>query len=134
MRRAALSTFSMVAPSETARGLPESTSGSRWSVSPKRRMRSRSLTISAKSFLSAGCPDFRSAARHLEQQRIRAPDEAGGILERTAFGEQGLVEQQVRPVVEALAALLALQALDQRVRRIDLEDGLAERHLLPGGL
>src|SRR5688500_15513981 len=99
-------------------------------------MRSRSLVIpgSSKSAPSAGCPDFRSAARHLEQQRIGAPDEAGGILQRAALGEQRLVEQQVRPVVEALAALLALQPLHQRVRRVDFEYRLAERHLLAGRL
>jgi hypothetical protein len=43
------------------------------------------------------------------------------IVQLTAFGQQGLVEQDLRQIVEAR---VIGQALDQRMLGVDLEDGL----------
>src|SRR5690606_25399557 len=64
---------------------------------------------------------LRGSALELDKQVIQALHERGRILERTAFGERGLVEDQQRKLLEPPVVPLALQPLDQRVTGIQLE-------------
>ncbi len=63
-----------------------------------------------------------AAGRHRQQHLIHAPNEARRVFELPAFGQKRLVEQQVRPVVEA--RFLELEPGHQRMLRVDLENGL----------
>src|SRR6478752_9917371 len=54
--------------------------------------------------------------------------EGGGVFERAAFGEHGLVVDEVHPFLDALGAggglFETLQVLEQRVLEVELEDAL----------
>ena len=51
-------------------------------------------------------------------------DKGGRIVELATLGEQRLVEQDIRPVGKALLATLVIQAADQCMARVDLQDRL----------
>ncbi len=57
----------------------------------------------------------------LHQKRVDAFHIGGRVLGQTALGQQGLVEQDVRQVVEMHRAV---ELFDQRVLGIDFQDGL----------
>src|SRR5258708_19816055 len=73
--------------------------------------------------------DAAALARHLEHQLVHSTHEPRRILELPALGEERLVEEQIPPVGEA--RLFLVQALHHGMRRIDFEDRLGLRSLLP---
>src|ERR1700712_1792237 len=68
-------------------------------------------------------------ARSGDEQRVDPLHIGRRILELAAFGEQRLVEEDVREGVEMRAAV---EALDERMLDVDLERRLAPRRRLPG--
>ena len=63
-----------------------------------------------------------------QSQAVELPE--GKIL--LAFGQHGLVKQNLRQVVKSLAAIGTVQPLDQRVVHVDLQHRLRLGRLLPG--
>src|SRR5579859_995977 len=70
--------------------------------------------------------------RNREHQLVGSLDETGWVVELPALGEERLVEEQARPLVES--GVTGLEAPDDRVLRIDLEDRRRRRHFLAGRL
>src|SRR5690606_20453167 len=61
------------------------------------------------------------SAVELDEQEVQALHERGRVLERTALRERGLLEKQQGKPLEAGVVLLALQPLDERMARVELE-------------
>src|SRR5450830_841345 len=70
--------------------------------------------------------------RHAQQHVVEAFDEARRIRQGTAFSQQGLIEENIRPIVEF--RFFVLQTLYQRVIRIDFQNRLGVRCSLSGSL
>jgi len=79
-----------------------------------------------------GRPDveLKDAEVKVAHQLIEALDKRRGVVELTALGQRCLIEQDVTPVREPADVRFVLQAIHDRVARVDLEDGLDGRHLL----
>ena len=63
---------------------------------------------------------------------VDALDEAGRVVELSAFGQQGLVEQHSSPVIEVLG--FSLQSDHHRMLRIDFQYRQRFRYFLAGSL
>src|ERR1700740_3286870 len=59
------------------------------------------------------------------QKAVQAGDEGGGIVDAGAEGEDRLIEQDMGPVGDARVIVLAVEALDQRVPRVEFQHRLA---------
>src|SRR3954469_4739697 len=86
---------------------------------------------SARTWL-VGRDSVRLFCRNREHQLVGSLDETGRVVELPALGQKGLVEEQAWPLVESGAG--RLQALDDRVLGIDLEDRRRRGEFLTGRL
>ena len=88
--------------------------------------------------LNAGGPSQRPLCvyayllqRHPEQHVVESFHETSGVNQLPTLGQHGLIEQDAAPVIEL--RVLIFQTLNQRVIRVDLEDGLAIGRFLTRG-
>lgn len=72
-------------------------------------------------------------SRQFDQQLVQTLHIRGRVFQAVTGSQRRLIKENVRKIAETVFALLGIQLLDQRVRRVDLEDGLGVRHFLPTG-
>src|SRR5690606_10145424 len=103
---------------------------------PRRTGRSSSRRAASRRWRGAlpgvGSTRRGGSAASARQQPVHALQEGRGIGQRGARRQLGLLQEQVGQVGGAGLVGLGLQAADQRVLRVDLERGLALRHVLAG--
>src|SRR3989344_8319252 len=72
-------------------------------------------------------------SRQLNQQLVQTAHIGRRVFQAVAGRQGRLIEEDVRQIAEALVALLAVELLDQWVSRVEFEDRLRIRNLLPAG-
>ena len=87
---------------------------------PERKVPTKKRTWNISHVRRCGLLCSGRLARQHCKQTIQPSHKTRRIIELAAFGEQGLLEQQVSPVAKAVVVGLAIQTRDQGMLRVDL--------------